>query len=243
MRLCLVGYGKLGSSIARRLRRKGHTIKVSTLPPTDVKAREEGFEVVPLEECVKASEITIVSVPPSAAKGVVEKVKKVNPKVPIISTAALVKLKELGEGVTRIMPSVAVEVGTSPILVSGYKDEKVNSLLEDLGKPYWVEEDVLDAALPVVGSGPAVHALYYQSMVEAMVYSGVPRELAEKLAIDSIRSTMDLLENYDPYEVRSKVETPGGITVEITNELESQGVFGKISKVLGEVGRRLRTRR
>lgn len=241
MRVCLVGYGKLGSSIAKRLRRKGHVIKVNTLPPTDVLAKEEGFEVMDLERCVKGSDVVIVSVPPSAAKDVVRKIKEMD-KVPIISTAAMVKLEELGEGVTRIMPSVAVEVGTSPILASGYKDEKVELLLNDLGKVYWVSEGVLDAALPVVGSGPAVHALYYQSVVESLVYSGVPRDLAEKLARDSIKSTLDLLEAYDPYEVRSKVETPGGITVELTNELESEGVFGKIAKVLGEMGRKLRTR-
>ena len=216
-------------------------VKVSTLPPTDVEAKEEGFEVLSLEKCVKDSELVIVSVPPSAVKTVIEKVRKTNPSVPIISTAALVKLKDLGDKVTRIMPSVAVEVGTSPILASGYRDDRVNAVLEDLGKPYWVDEEILDAALPVVGSGPAVHALYYQSMVEAMVYSGVPRDLAEKLAKDSIRSTMDLLENYDPYKVRSKVETPGGITVEITNLLEEGGVFGRISTILGKIGRRLRS--
>ena len=242
MKVCLVGYGKLGSSLAKGLRKAGAEVKVSTLPPTDDWARADGFEVVGLKECEEFGDVVVVAVPPSAAEAVVS---KLSGKKPVVSTAALVKLERLRkhvEDVYRMMPSVTVEVNSSPVLVAergGRYDELVDQLVRMVGTPHWVDERTLDAALPVVGSGPAVHALYLQSLVEAMVYSGVDRKLAEKLARESIEGTLKMAEEYDPYQLRSKVETPGGITVEMSVELEAQGVFGKIAEVLGRKGREL----
>ena len=48
MKVCLVGFGRLGSAIGRGLKGSAE-VKVSTLPPTDEWARKEGFEVVSLE--------------------------------------------------------------------------------------------------------------------------------------------------------------------------------------------------
>ncbi len=243
MKVCLIGYGKLGSSIAKGLRNAGAKVKVATLPPTDEIARSDGFEVVSIEECKYYGEVIIVSVPPSAVPGVLELLKDV--ERPIISTAALFKLTKMKEYVKypyRIMPSVSVEVNKSPVLIAekgGGWDSLVEEVVSMLGTAYWVKEEVLDAALPVVGSGPAFHAMYYEALVEALVYSGVERELAEKLARESVAGAMEMLRKYDPYKLRSKVETPGGLTVEMSAELEAEGVFGKIAKVLGRKGREL----
>jgi len=87
-----------------------------------------------------------------------------------------------------------------------------------------------------------LHSDYYRSLVEALVMAGVERSLAEKLARESIEGAMKMLEKLDPYELRSKVETPGGITVEMMVELEKEGIFGKIAKVLGAMGRKLKRR-
>ena len=243
MKVCLIGYGKLGSSLAKGLRNAGVEVKVSTLPPTDEWARADGFEVVSLEECKAFGEATIVAVPPSAVRSVLASLKDF--EGPVVSTAALFKLDEMRKLVShpyRIMPSVTVEVNSSPILIAekgGAYDAKVEELVSKVGSPHWVSEKVLDAALPVVGSGPAVHAMYFQALVESMVFSGVDRKLAEELAKESIIGAIKMLEKYDPYQLRSKVETPGGITVEMSTDLESFGVFGKIAQVLGRKGREL----
>jgi len=243
LKVCLIGYGKLGSSIAKGLRNAGVEVTVSTLPPTDEWAREDGFSVVPMRACAEGVDLIIVAVPPSAVPAVMKELRGV--EVPITSTAALVKLGELkkyADKVYRVMPSVTVEVNSSPVLVAergGGADSVVEAVWGKLGKVYWVNERVLDAALPVVGSGPAVHAEYFRSAVEALVASGVERSLAEELARESIIGTIKMLEKYDPYKLRSKVETPGGITVEMLLKLEEEGVFGKIAKVLGEKGREL----
>lgn len=246
MKVCLIGYGRLGSAIGKGLKGKVE-LKVSTLPPTDEEARKDGYQVIPLSECAAYGDMIVVAVEPSAMDSVLSQLRGLTK--PVVSTAALYSLKRIREYVScayRIMPSVTVEVGESPIMVAergGCADEAVNDLLELLGTPIWVREEVLDAALPVVGSGPAIHALYYLSLVEAMVYAGVPREIAEEAARESIVGTIKMIEKYTPLEIRARVETPGGITVKITTELESSGVYGKISKVLGEVGKELRARR
>ncbi|NPA84970.1 MAG: NAD(P)-binding domain-containing protein [Crenarchaeota archaeon] len=242
MKVCLVGYGKLGSSLAKGLRNAGAEVKVSTLPPTDEWARSDGFEVVGLKECEDFGDVVIVAVPPSAVEAVVSELRG---RKPVISTAALVKLDRLKrhvEDAYRIMPSVTVEVNSSPVLIAekgGRYDGLVEELVRMVGTPHWVDERTLDAALPVVGSGPAVHALYLQSLIEAMVYSGVDRGLAEELARESLEGALRMAEKYDPYQLRSKVETPGGITVEMSTELEAKGVFGKMAEVLGRKGREL----
>ncbi|UXD22256.1 hypothetical protein IPA_02965 [Ignicoccus pacificus DSM 13166] len=246
LKVCLIGYGRLGSAIGRGLKGRAQ-VKVSTLPPTDQWAREDGYEVVPIEDCASFGDLIIVAVEPSAMDVVLSKIKGV--EKPVVSTAALYPLKKIKEYVKcayRIMPSVTVEVRRSPIMVAergGCADDKVEELLKILGKPIWSSEAVLDAALPVVGSGPAVHALYYLSLVEAMVYAGVPREIAEEAAKESIIGTLEMLNKQDPLSLRARVETPGGITVTITTELESAGVFGKVSEVLGRKGRELKARR
>ncbi len=246
MKACLVGYGRLGSAIGRGLKGKVE-LKVSTLPPTDEVARKDGYEVVPIEECKEFGDIIIVAVEPSAMDVVLSKIKGV--KKPVVSTAALYTLERMRNYVEcayRIMPSITVEVNESPIMVAergGCADELVHSLLSLLGTPIWSKEEVLDAALPVVGSGPAIHSLYYLALVESMVYAGVPRELALEAVKRSIEGTLKMLDKYDPLEIRARVETPGGITVTMTTELESGGVFGRIAKVMGEKGRELKARR
>ncbi|ALU12665.1 hypothetical protein EYM_06220 [Ignicoccus islandicus DSM 13165] len=246
MKICLVGFGRLGSAIGKRLKRF-YEMKVSTLPPTDELARKEGLEVVDLKTCINFGDVVIVSVEPSAMDSVLSQMEGL--EKPLISTAALYGLKEIRRKVKcgyRTMPSVTVEIGKSPVLVSergGCNDEAVEEILSKLGKPIWVKEEVLDAALPVVGSGPAIHSLYYNSLVEALVYAGVDRKLAEEMVKESVIGTMEFLKKYDPLEVRARVETPGGITVKMTVELEKEGVFGSLSKIVGETGRELRTRR
>ncbi len=246
MRICLVGFGRLGSAIGKRLK-EFYDLKVSTLPPTDELAMKEGLEVVSLGECVEFGDLVIVSVEPSAMSSVLGSMKGL--EKPVVSTAALYTLDKIKEFVKcgyRIMPSVTVEVGKSPVLIAekgGCNDSAVERVVSKLGKPIWVREEVLDAALPVVGSGPAIHALYFNALVEALVYAGVDRSLAEEVARESIVGTIELLRKYSPLEVRSRVETPGGITVKMSVELEKEGAFGTIAKVLGETGRELRTRR
>lgn len=112
----------------------------------------------------------------------------------------------IGRGIT-----VAVPAGN----VSAAQRATADALLRAIGAVEWVtDEKLMDAVTAVSGSGPAYVFLLAEELARAGVEAGLPAELAEKLARETVAGSGELLHRSDlpAATLRQNVTSPGGTT-------------------------------
>lgn len=139
----------------------------------------------------------------------------------------------LGDGiaVVRAMPNTpaVVRAGASAIAAGSSASPSdldwASSILEAVGVVVRVGEDKLDAVTGLSGSGPAYVFVMAESMIEAGVLNGLPRDVAEVLAVQTLLGSASLLESSDEHAaaLRAQVTSPGGTTAAGLRALESGG--------------------
>ena len=139
--------------------------------------------------------------------------------------------------VVRIMPNLACSVGegaTAFALGRTATDHDalvVEELFGSVGRVTMVEEPQLDAATGLSGSGPGFIAALANCMIDGGVRSGLPRDVAYKLALQTMKGTAELLlsDPIDPMTLYKMVATPNGTTEAGWKVMESRGVPQAIS--------------
>jgi len=104
--------------------------------------------------------------------------------------------------------------------------EKAGVLLNAMGQQIQVsDESYLDMATAVSGSGPAYIFLVMESLVDAAVHLGFPRDTAEKLVTQTIKGSAAYAQksNMSVSELRYNVTSPGGTTASALYALERGG--------------------
>lgn len=91
----------------------------------------------------------------------------------------------------------------------------VRDLLSSVGYVVELPESLLDAVTGLSGSGTGFVYLMIESLVDAGVAEGLPREVALQLAARTLRGTaeMVLTTGVHPAELRDRVASPGGTTM------------------------------
>jgi pyrroline-5-carboxylate reductase len=141
--------------------------------------------------------------------------------------------KSLGDGiaVVRAMPNTPAVVRSGAAAIapgSSANDADLDwaaSVLEAVGVVVRVSEDKLDAVTGLSGSGPAYVFVMAESMIEAGVLVGLPRDVAEVLAVQTLLGSASLLESSGEAAaaLRAQVTSPGGTTAAGLRALESGG--------------------
>lgn len=160
------------------------------------------------KDVVNASEVIMVAVKPPLVTHVL---KEISPNVTndhlILSTALGITLKAMekklpqGSRVIRIMTNTpAVVQKAASVYARGSaateKDgQTVKTLLESFGTCDEVPESLIDAVTALSGSGPAYIYLVIEAMTAGGIKQGLPRDVALKLAaqtvIVSLKSTIN----------------------------------------------------
>ncbi|MGA7425994.1 MAG: pyrroline-5-carboxylate reductase, partial [Rhodoplanes sp.] len=112
----------------------------------------------------------------------------------------------IGRGITVAVANAKVTAGQRDL---------ADRLLAATGSVEWVQDEgLLDAVTAVSGSGPAYVFLLAESLARAGVKVGLPAELAEKLARETVAGAGELLHRspLDPGILRERVTSPGGTT-------------------------------
>lgn len=149
-----------------------------------------------------------------------------------ITTARLESLLPAGTSVVRVMPNTPAMAGEGMAVISGGTEtsdsqlELVRSLFESIGKAVVIDERYQNAATAISGSGPAYFALVVDALSRAGVAAGLPRDVSQLLAVQTMRGTAALLEQsgMHPEELVDGVASPGGTTIAAVNALEAGGV-------------------
>jgi pyrroline-5-carboxylate reductase len=190
-------------------------------------------------EAVEGANCVVLATKPQELSRISADIKgKLKPSQLVISIMAGITLDTLKtelshESIVRSMPNMPAQIGAGMTVwtessgVNESQKEMARSLLSAPGEEIYVkEEKYLDMATAISGSGPAYIFMILETLTDAGVHIGLPRALAEKLAIETtIGSAMTArVTKKHPAELKNMVTSPGGTTTEGLLKLESGGL-------------------
>lgn len=200
-------------------------------------SKEAAEEVDYLFLCVKPDVV------PTVLDEIADTVSANSADTVVVSVAAGVTIGALesslaaGTPVVRVMPNTPMLVGKGTAGIAGGRHateshlEGVQNVMETTGRAIVVKEKDMDAVTAISGSGPAYFFLVVESMIDAGVQLGLPRPVAEELAIGTAAGAAEMLErNLEDEDgdsanvLRAKVTSPGGTTAAGLRGLEEEGL-------------------
>jgi pyrroline-5-carboxylate reductase len=126
-------------------------------------------------------------------------------------------------------------VWTASPAVSMAQRAQAQQILSALGQEIFVEdEDYLDMATALSGTGPAYVFLFMEAMVDAGVHLGFPRYIAEKLVLQTVRGSVEYAQQTPQHlaRLRNQVTSPGGTSAEALYYLDKAGFRTAISRAV-----------
>lgn len=203
-------------------------IKTSYPTPSELHETEPNFN----------PDFIIFAVKPQVIENVLPLYRPLHNNCVFISIAAGIPIstlkKHLGESClcVRVMPNLGATVRCS---VSGlYTGDPLSKLQKDLvlhlfeavGSAFWVKsEDQIDAVTAISGSGPGYVFRFIESLIKSAIALGFDHALAEKIAKETFKGAITLLEQGGtPQEWRQRVTSPGGTTAAALAVFEEQNL-------------------
>lgn len=240
--LAVLGTGKLGSILLRAYLKQGlfspkhvaatvrHEEKATTL------ARELGVSIsTNNRNAAKDADVVLLAVKPQVVGDVLKEIKPALSKdTLVISVAASVPTSYIeqraGEKVpvVRAMPNTCSTVGCGMTGIcrgshaSAEHLEIAKAMFGAVGRTVVVDEKNMDAVTGLSASGPAFAYIILESLAEAGVKVGLPRDIATLLAAQTMKGAASVvLETGDhPALLKDAVTTPAGCTIDGILELE-----------------------
>lgn len=235
-RIALIGAGRMGGALATGwFRGKGKVDPDDLLicaprVSGEVSAliRDHGLKRIDALGPRTAKDITIalIAVKPQVFHEMAADLAEVlPPDCTIISVMAGVTIRTMTDllgdrPVIRAMPNTPTAIGKGVIVcvaneVAEARRKDAKRLLKVGGKVEWIEDErLMGAVTGVSGSGPAYFFLLAESLAGAGESLGLPRELAERLAAETLIGAGELMKSTDmsPQELRRQVTSPNGTT-------------------------------
>ena len=192
------------------------------------------------------ADVVVLSVKPQRLTAVMKNLKGIRPDALILSIIAGAGIKKLSHGlkhaaVVRSMPNTPAQIGegitvwTASEAVSAKQKETARAILSALGREVFVEdEQYLDMATALSGTGPAYVFMFMEAMIDAGVHMGFPRRISEQLVLQTIKGSADFYEQAErhPATLRNQVTSPGGTSAEALYYLEKAGFRTAISRAV-----------
>jgi len=244
--VAIIGGGKMGSILARgMIDRKispAKNVIVTDIDPARLNDLRSSLKVqvsTDNKQAVKDADIVILAVKPQniqeTLKGIRPAVNKSKLLISIVAgvpTDAIEKALSKRPRVLRVMPNVNAMAGEGAAAVTrGHfvkKDDVQYALaiLNAVGLAVEVDEKLMDAVTALSGSGPAYCFVIIEAMIDAGVHLGLARDLAEKLAIQTVLGSARLcLESRQhPAQLKNMVTSPGGTTAAGLKVLEERNI-------------------
>lgn len=256
--LAIVGGGRMGEAIIGGLLRAGvvpaDRITIAEPSPArrDALASEFGVRCVATGVEALPADTVILAVKPQVIDAVVSDLSGALAGALVVSiaagtsTARLESLLPSGTAVVRVMPNTPALVGEAMSVVSGGSEatagqvELVRSLFAALGSAIVLDEHYQDAASAVSGSGPAYFAIVVDALARAGVRQGLPRDVAQALAVQTMLGTARLLEEtgMHPEALVDGVSSPGGTTIAAVEALEARALRAAFAEAVDAAVRR-----
>ena len=204
---------------------------------------------------VDGAGMVVLSVKPQHFAAAADPLKgKLGGEQTVLSIIAGLTIGTISQGlahgaVIRVMPNTPAQIGegmsvwTATAAVNAEALAAAKALLGVMGVEWQVaDEHYLDMATALSGSGPAYVFTFIESLVEAGVYMGMPRDMATTLAVQTVVGSAKLVSETgdNPTLLRERVTSLGGTTAEALRELERRGFRATILEAVAAAHRRAR---
>lgn len=199
------------------------------------------------EEAAEEGQIVVLSVKPQVLKSVIPQVRGHLRRQDLgLSIIAGAPLRTLADGMAhasfvRAMPNTPGQIGQGITVWTATKEvtpvclERARAILGALGEEIFVEdEDYLDMATALSGTGPAYVFLFMEALVDAGVHLGFSRRVATQLVMQTMKGAVAYAQQSDLHvaELRNQVTSPGGTSAEALYQLEKGGLRTVVSKAI-----------
>lgn len=244
-----IGTGNMGGALARGICRKISPEKVVVSDKAADKAeklsRELSCNAADAYVTAESSRFIFLGVKPQMLSSLAEEISPVlkerEDKFVIVSMLAGTDISTISEKlgdypIIRIMPNIACLVGQGMTLCA--RNDKVSdedyefffSAMEKTGKLDDIDEKLIDAASAVSGCGPAYAFMMIEALADGAVDCGVPRDKAYLYAAKMLEGSAKLMleTGGSPSELKDRVCSPAGTTIEGVRALENGGFRGSV---------------
>jgi len=241
-RVAVLGAGKMGGILLKALLEKQLFSSKSTVATVqhEEKARNLSKKLgIPVgtdnRAAARNADIILVCVKPQVVDQVIEQIRSsITKNQIVISVAASVPTSRIERALKRAVPVVRAMPNTPCVVGCGMTAlckgkfataqhlEIASVLFGVVGRTVVVDEKLMDAVTGLSASGPAYIYIILESLAEAGVKVGLPRDVATLLAAQTtLGAATVVLETGDhPALLKDAVTTPAGCTIDGILELE-----------------------
>ncbi len=246
LKLAIIGGGKMGEALVGGLTQSGWAdpseIVVCEIHEERRTYLEKNFGISTTgdpQEAVRGSMTVLLAVKPQDMEEVLEQIAPaVTADHLLMTIAAGIPIAFYESRITAEVPVVRAMPNTPALLREGaaaiaggthataehmaHADEILSTVCRIVHLP----EKHLDAVTGVSGTGPAYVFFLAESLIEAAVGVGLPRDVATELTVQTLLGAARMLRETGrhPVELREDVTSPGGTTVAAMRVLERAGV-------------------
>ena len=241
-KLAVLGTGKLGSILLRAYLKQvlfnpnKVTATVRHSEKAEKLAKELGVSVTTENrKAAHGADIILLGVKPQVIGEVLKEIApELSERTLVISVAASVPTNYIEQHlggkipVVRVMPNTCSIVGQGMAgicrgaIATAEHVEIAQAMFDAVGRTVVVDEKNMDAVTGLSASGPAFAYIILESLAEAGVKVGLPRDVATLLAAQTMKGAASVvLETGDhPALLKDAVTTPAGCTIDGILELE-----------------------
>jgi pyrroline-5-carboxylate reductase len=243
----LAGAGKMGGALLEGWLKAG-------LPASQVAVRDPGpppemntlldANKIPLNENPKGEVAALIlAVKPQVAPDVLPALSQFAGADSVVisvmagRTISFLEQSFPSSAVIRTIPNTPAAIGRGITVATPNKRANdsaralTDALLRSTGPVEWIEdENLMDAATAVSGSGPAYVFLLAETLARAGEKAGLPKEFAAKLARETVSGAGELLYRSDlpASKLRENVTSPNGTTAAALKILMGEAGFDKL---------------
>ncbi|BBP09600.1 pyrroline-5-carboxylate reductase [Streptococcus sp. 116-D4] len=259
MKIGFIGLGNMGSSLAKAVlqAKTSHQILLANRSHAKVEAfiANYGGLASSNDEIFAEADVIFLGVKPAQFSDLLSQYQTILEKresLLLISMAAGIKLEKLASLVPsqhcliRMMPNTPVSIGQGVISYALSANCQVDDkevfcqLLQHAGLLFEISEGLIDAATGLAGCGPAFVYLFIEALADAGVQTGLPREMALKMAAQTVvgAGQMVLESQQHPGVLKDQVCSPGGSTIAGVASLEAHAFRGTVMDAVNQAYKR-----
>jgi pyrroline-5-carboxylate reductase len=263
MKIGFLGGGNMAAALIEGLLKAGVSSDKLMVSEPDAARRQwlqERFKLQVMEEngnlMRTVPQVVILAVKPGKVSGVLWELRPFWQEGQLLlSIAAGIDLASLqralpeGQAVVRVMPNTPALIGEgisalyAPTSLTAKERQWAKEIMAVSGEVVEIDdESLMDGVTALSGSGPAYVYLIAEALSDGGVACGLPRPLADRLAIRTLIGSARLLDvsGKHPGELKNQVTSPGGTTIAGVARLEAAGVRGALIEAVQAAWQRSR---
>ncbi|MHB1262092.1 MAG: pyrroline-5-carboxylate reductase [Thermoplasmatota archaeon] len=243
-RLAVIGCGNMGSAVVRGLLNVKWTTPGQVVASHPKKERAAAIAKALGIECLTSNlkaaqmaDLVLLGVKPQILPDVLAELRgAVSSKTLVLSMAAGIPTRTIEEAlpgvpVIRSMPNVAATVGMGATAIApgahARKDHVAlaRQVFEAVGVVEEVPEKLMDAVTGLSGTGPMYVFHFVEAMADAGVKVGLSRDVASRLAIQTLIGSAHLARDSHLHAaaLKDQVTSPGGTAIAALHVLRREG--------------------